>query len=95
MVKTALLLLLVSVVLTANVPCTQFQDSKFGTASNCTITRLETNSIQWSTIIHFTTDFKWTNSSTSNLLADLSSPRLPVNPSASKCETVEGSYKKG
>jgi len=88
-------LLLTTLALAVNVPCTNYQTSKFGTASNCTITRLSSTSIQWSAQINFSADYKWTNSSASNVLADMSSPRLPISPSASKCETKAGSYSKG
>ena len=77
--------LLVTLALSVSVPCTQYQSSKFGTASNCTITRNSATSISWSAVINFNADFKWTDKSASNVLADMSSPRLPVSPSASKC----------
>ena len=93
--KVATLLALVSLALSASVPCTTFQSSKLGTASNCTITRNDANSLSWSAIVHFSQDYQWKDSSHSNVLADMSSPRLPIAPSASKCETKAGSYSKG
>lgn len=93
--KSIIIALLVALALSVSVPCTQYQSSKFGTASNCTITRNSATSISWSAVINFNADFKWTDKSASNVLADMSSPRLPVSPSASKCETKAGSYSKG
>lgn len=93
--KSIVLALLIAFAFAVSVPCTQYQTSKFGTASNCTITRNDAKSISWSAQINFSGDFKWTKASASNVLADMSSPRLPIPPSASKCDTKEGSYTKG
>ena len=95
MLKSIILAVLLAVAISVSVPCTAYQSSKFGTASNCTINRDGPKSISWTAQINFSGDYKWTNSSSSNVLADMSSPRLPIAPSSSKCSTKEGSYSKG
>ena len=95
MLKILSVALIVIAVVSISVPCNQYQPSKFGTASNCTINRDGPKSISWSAQINFNTDYKWTQTSASNVLADMGSPRLPISPSSSKCQTKEGSYSKG
>ena len=95
MLKATILALILIAASSASVPCTQYQSSKLGTASNCTINRDGPKSISWSAQINFNADFKWTDSSASNVLADMGSPRLPISPSTSKCQTKAGSYTKG
>ena len=60
MIKVSVLALLLIAVSSVSVPCTQFQSSKFGTASNCTINRDGPKSLSWSVQINFSTDYKWT-----------------------------------
>ena len=95
MLKILALAVLIIAATSASVPCTQYQSSKFGTASNCTINRDGPKSLSWSVQINFNADYKWTDSSADNVLADMGSPRLPIAPSASKCTTKAGSYTKG
>ena len=95
MLKATILALILIAASSASVPCTQYQSSKLGTASNCTINRDGPKSISWSAQINFNADYKWTDSSASNVLADMGSPRLPISPSSSKCQTKAGSYTKG
>lgn len=86
---------LAALALSASVPCLQFQGSKLGNASDCSIARLDDNTLQWGAQINFNADFKWTDKSTYNVLADMGSPRLPVEASKSDCKTQAGSYTKG
>ena len=86
---------LAAIALTISVPCTQFQPSKLGTASDCSIARLDDNTLQWGAQINFNADYKWTEKSTYNVLADMGSPRLPVEADKSDCKTQAGSYTKG
>jgi hypothetical protein len=95
MLKALCFGLLLALAVSVSVPCTQYQSSKFGTASNCSITRNDARSISWSATITFSGDFKWTEKSVSNVLADMGSPRLPIAPASSKCDTKAGSYTKG
>ena len=60
MLKITIFALIFVYSLTVSVPCTQYQSSKFGTASNCTINRDGPKSISWSAQINFNADFKWT-----------------------------------
>lgn len=78
-----------------SVPCVTFQTSKNGAASDCSIVRLDDNTLAWGVKISFNVDFSWNASSTYNVLADMGSPRLPVEPSSSQCETKVGKYTKG
>lgn len=86
---------LTALALSASVPCTKFQPSKLGTASDCSITRIDDNTLQWGVQINFDADYKWTETSTYNVLADMGSPRLPVEADQSDCKTQVGSYTKG
>ena len=96
MLKNILLISLLLAAATAvSIACTQYQSSTFGTASDCSVNRLDAKSISWGTVINFKVDFKWNATSYSNVLADMGSPRLPVPPSSSKCDTKAGSYTKG
>lgn len=95
MLKYTVAAVLLAVAMTVSVPCTQYQASNFGTASNCTITRVDSTTISWTAVINFKVDFKWADNSYGNVLADMSSPRLPIAPKASKCESKAGSYTKG
>lgn len=96
MLKSLILgLLLVSVALSASVTCTQYQTSKQGTASDCSIVRIDTKSISWGAKLTFNTTYSWGDKSYSNVLADMGSPRLPISPTKSNCTTKAGSYKAG
>lgn len=95
MLRATVIALVLAVTLAASVPCVQYQASNFGTASNCTINRVDANTISWGALITFKADFKWNTTSYSNVLADMNSPRLPIPPTASKCDTKAGSYTKG
>lgn len=81
--------------LSVSVPCVTYQSSRNGSPSDCSINRLDDNSLSWGASINFSLDFTWTASSFSNILADMGSPRLPIFPSQSKCDTKEGKYTKG
>lgn len=87
--------ILVVLISAASVPCTQYQASTAGNASDCSITRLDKLSISWGAKINFKTTFNWNKNSYSNVLADTGSPRLPVKPSKSNCTSKEGSYTAG
>ena len=87
--------LLVIAVFTISVPCTAYQSSSFGTASDCSITRVDTKTITWGAQINFKAAFNWKDNSYSNVLADTGSPRLPIAPSKSSCKTTPNSYKAG
>lgn len=96
MLKTlTLCLALIALALSASVPCSIYQTSKFGSASDCSINRIDAKQLSWGVRITFASTFNWKNSSVSNVLADMSSPRLPVNPLKSSCNTKAGSYNKG
>jgi hypothetical protein len=95
MLNKVVVALLVALAISASVPCTQYQASKFGTASSCSISRVDSLTITWGAQINFSADFKWADNSYSNVLADMSSPRLPIGPKASKCDSKTGSYSKG
>lgn len=87
--------LLVVFCFSASVPCTQYQSTTFGNASDCSIARKDAQTITWGAVINFKVDSKWTASSYSNVLADMGSPRVPIGPSKSDCASKEGSYTKG
>jgi hypothetical protein len=87
--------LLLAVALSVSVPCTQYQASKNGNASDCSITRVDSVTISWGARINFNVNFSWTSKSYSNVLADMGSPKLPISPSKSSCESKAGSYTKG
>jgi hypothetical protein len=96
MLKNLLVIsLLLATALSVSIACTQYQASNFGSASDCSINRLDSKSISWGAVINFKVDFKWNATSFSNVLADMGSPRLPVPPTSSKCDTKAGSYTKG
>lgn len=96
MLKSVILgLVLVGAVLSASIPCTQYQASSFGTASDCSITRIDAKSLSWGARVTFKAAFNWKDNSFSNVLADMGSPRLPISPSQSSCKTTPGSYKSG
>jgi hypothetical protein len=88
-------LLFLATAFSASVPCTQYQSSTFGNATDCSINRIDAKSLSWGAQINFKVDFKWNDTSYSNVLADMSSPKLPIPPSSSKCTTKPGSYAKG
>ena len=81
--------------LSASVPCSIFQTSKFGNASDCSINRIDAKQLSWGVKVTFSSTYNWKNSSVANVLADMSSPRLPISPSKSSCTTKAGSYGKG
>jgi len=87
--------LLVALAIAVTVPCTQYQASKFGTASDCSINRVNTLTISWGAKITFSLDGKWGDKSYSNVLADMTSPRLPQKPVKSSCVSPAGNYNKG
>lgn len=68
-----------------SVPCTQYQASTLGNATDCSITRKDSVTIAWGATINFKANSKWTAKSYSNVLADFSSPRVPIGPSKSDC----------
>lgn len=86
---------LVLSVFTVSVPCVQYQSSKNGAASDCSINRIDDNTLEWGASISFSLDFNWGAESYSNVLADMGSPRLPISADSSKCVTKEGKYSKG
>jgi hypothetical protein len=93
--KLTLCLFLIVAAFSVSIPCTSVQASKNGNASDCSITRVDSLTISWGAKINFNLAYKWTEKSVSNVLADLGSPRLPINPSKSSCSTKAGSYNKG
>lgn len=88
-------LILIVACFTASVPCTQNQATSFGNATDCTIVRVDSQTITWGAVINFKVDSKWSAASYSNVLADMTSPRMPIAPSKSNCISKEGSYTKG
>jgi len=95
MLKTLLLAILAVSVLSVAVPCTTFGPSKNGNASDCSIVRVDGKTIQWGAVINFKLPYNWQEKSIDNVLADMGSPRLPINPDKSQCTTKTGSYKAG
>jgi hypothetical protein len=93
--KISLCLLLAAIAFSASVPCTQYQASKNGNASDCSISRVDANTISWGARISFNVNFSWSAKSVANVLADMGSPRLPISPSKSSCDTKAGAYSKG
>lgn len=93
--KILICLIFVAVAFSVSVPCTPYQSSKFGTASDCSITRVDSLTISWGAKINFNASFTWSDKSYSNVLADMSSPRLPISPSKSQCATKAGTYTAG
>lgn len=87
--------LLIVGIFSVSVPCTQYQASQFGNASDCSIARVDSLTISWGARVNFKTTFSWKDTSASNVLADMSSPRLPIGPSKSSCSTKAGSYTAG
>ena len=88
-------LALIVATLNVSIPCVQYQSSRNGNASDCSITRVDDNTLSWGANISFSLDYTWTASSFSNVLADMGSPRLPIFPDQSSCQTKEGKYSKG
>ncbi|MFM7850468.1 MAG: hypothetical protein ACKO96_00795, partial [Flammeovirgaceae bacterium] len=80
-----LCLIIAASAFSASVPCSIYQTSKFGNASDCSINRIDARQLSWGVKITFSLGFNWKNSSVSNVLADMSSPRLPINPLKSSC----------
>ena len=95
MLKTIIFYVLIALAFTASVPCSVYQTSKFGNASDCSINRVDAKQLSWGVKISFSLSYSWRNNSISNVLADMSSPRLPINPLKSSCTTKAGSYNKG
>jgi len=96
MLKSFLIcLVLVALTYTASVPCSIYQTSKFGNATDCSINRIDAKQLSWGVRISFSQTYNWKNASISNVIADMSSPRLPIPPSKSSCTTKAGSYNKG
>lgn len=93
--KVSLCLLFAVVALSASVPCTQYQASKNGNATDCSISRVDSQTISWGARINFNVNFNWTSKSYANVLADMGSPKLPISPSKSSCDSKAGSYSKG
>lgn len=93
--KIMISLALIAITLSASVPCTQYQASKNGNATDCSISRVDATTISWGARINFNVNFSWTAKSYSNVLADMSSPKLPISPSKSNCDTKAGTYTKG
>jgi hypothetical protein len=93
--KIFICLVLVALALSASVPCTQYQSSKNGNATDCSISRVDSATISWGARINFNVNFNWTAKSYSNVLADMGSPKLPISPSKSSCESKAGTYTKG
>ena len=93
--KISLCLLFTAMAFSASIPCTQYQPSKNGNATDCSISRLDANTISWGARINFNVNFNWKTNSFGNVLADTGSPRLPIAPSKSNCDTKAGSYTKG
>jgi len=87
--------LLVTLVFAASVPCTQYQASTLGNATDCSITRVDKLTITWGAKINFKATFAWKQDSYSNVLADTGSPRLPIRPTKSSCDTKAGTYNAG
>lgn len=87
--------LLIAVALSVSIPCTQYQASKNGNATDCSITRVDSVTISWGARINFNVNFNWKSTSFSNVLADMGSPKLPIAPSKSNCDTKAGTYTKG
>ena len=96
MLKTIVICLtFVAFTFAASVTCSTYQNSKLGNASDCSINRIDAKQLSWGVKISFSSSYNWKNSSVSNVLADMSSPRLPINPLKSSCTTKAGSYNKG
>ena len=91
----ALILTIIAVVSSASVPCSIYQTSKFGTAVDCSINRIDAKQISLGVKITFNANYAWKEKSIANVLADMSSPRLPISPSKSTCNTKAGTYNKG
>ena len=92
MLKLFLTFLLLSVAFSASIACTQYQSSKNGNATDCSITRVDAKTLSWGARINFNVNFSWTSKSFSNVLADMGSPKLPISPSKSSCDTKAGSW---
>lgn len=93
--KLSLCLLFAVVAFSASIPCTQYQASKNGNASDCSITRVDSLTISWGARINFNVNFNWSSKTYGNVLADMGSPKLPISPSKSSCESKAGQYTKG
>jgi hypothetical protein len=93
--KLALCLFFIVAASSVSVPCTSYQTSKNGNAADCSINRVDSVTISWGARINFNVAFKWTDKSFSNVLADMGSPKLPISPSKTSCNTKAGSYNKG
>jgi hypothetical protein len=95
--KTVIIsMLLLTLALSMNVPCYQYLASKLGTVSNCTIDRLDSQSIAWTVQINFNATFNWTNSSFHSVLVNLQDlNQKPIKAVASQCTTTPGLYSPG
>lgn len=95
MLKIVFIAALILAASSVSIACTQNQATKNGNATDCSIVRVDATKIQWGARINFNVDFNWKNTSFSNVLADVTSPRLPYPPTASQCTTTPKAYKKG
>lgn len=93
----AILLCFTLTVLTfsASIPCVQYQASKLGTASDCSIERVDENTLSWGVQVNFKANYDWNDKSYYNNLGDMGSPRLPIFADNSQCVTKTGSYASG
>ena len=80
MLKTLLVcLVLIISVWSASTPCIAQGTSKMGSASDCSLSRNKLV-LTWGAKISFKVPFTWRDDSFDNILADNSSPRLPIAP---------------
>jgi hypothetical protein len=93
--KILLCFIFAAVASSISIACTQYQASKNGNATDCSINRIDTVTISWGARINFNVNYNWKTTSYSSVLADMGSPRLPIAPTKSQCDTKAGSYTKG
>ena len=87
-------LVLVFGAMSASTPCISQGTSKMGSASDCSLSRNKLV-LTWGAKITFKVNYTWRDDSFDNILADNTSPRLPIAPEKSDCSTKAGAYKAG
>jgi hypothetical protein len=93
MLKAVLLLSLIT--LLSSLVCVEVEPSYLASASNCTISKLDDNTIKWSAVLTFQGDVSHRADNWFNLLADMEHPRLPYFPTGSECTSQFGTYYNG
>lgn len=75
--------------------CVEVEPSFLAEASDCTISKLDEQTIKWGVKLTFLADVEHKSSNWINLLADMEHPRKPYSPIGSECTSQYGKYYEG